>query len=227
MTPQVVRQRVEQFLQLLVEHQCVVDLNPVVLREFGSSKFVTWDAAGGQFTHLLGGELTLDGYAALVKARTFSAVLRDGSLLQISYSFDLKSVVKHRLCFIPCPLDLTSDDMAQFPLLDWLESVGSPSAEIQLRGPVRFDFDLAAAEAEHPAVHLTVGSSVCRIPVERPLSVGEFAQFVVHNFYPDVHTPQVVESLRALVSICDVHLGVDHGLGLHVRNAARQSLQPF
>ena len=62
-----------------------------------------------------------------------------------------------------------------------------------LASVIRFDFDpLRATKNElprtrfHPDSHVTLNSTLCRIPCAAPLRLGNFVEFVFKHFYPDV-----------------------------------------
>jgi len=139
-------------------------------------------------------------YRYFIATKQYTCVLADGSLLQISYRFRRGQIVWHRLCYQPCPIlfgpaDIQPQDdlieLVDLFLEDELKSELSSAphsphldCRLRLRSPIRFDFDSAGASSGHPAVHVTVNSHHCRIPVFAPLSVGQFLRFVFKNFYP-------------------------------------------
>jgi hypothetical protein len=55
-----------------------------------------------------------------------------------------------------------------------------------LRSPLRFDFDRSVDRTDHPAAHLTLNSSDCRIGCVAPVSVLRFLDFIFSNFYPSL-----------------------------------------
>ena len=59
--------------------------------------------------------------------------------------------------------------------------------QIQMRSPVRFDFDVKNAADEHPASHLHMQSGKCRLFVDSPVCFNRFIKFVFRNFYPDTY----------------------------------------
>jgi hypothetical protein len=135
---------------------------------------------------------TIDEYQRLVQNRQYNSILFDGSLLQISYTFRRNNLIKHRLCFYPCPFYLEPDEwelyqQAGLGLLDIFEPLSFDKFQnhLRLQSPVRFDFDLDSATEDHPASHLHLLREDCRIPVFAPLSIGHFVQFVFRHFYPE------------------------------------------
>lgn len=66
------------------------------------------------------------------------------------------------------------------------DDVFATPADALMRTPLRFDFDVASAGAGHPASHVHLMHSDCRIPVFGPLTVRDFAMLVFSQFLPDL-----------------------------------------
>lgn len=133
------------------------------------------------------GYATPKQYIAWVKAGAYSAILFDASLLQLTYEVEGGAVTRHRLAYIPCPF-LVDDDLLQEgePIADVVELYSESMDAIALRSPVRFDYDRAAAKPGHPAAHLTINSSDCRIACVAPMHASRFLDFVFRHFYPQL-----------------------------------------
>ena len=128
---------------------------------------------------------TVSQYREWIDCGGYSAVLYEGSLIQMSYDFDYSRLIGHRLLYFPCPFDLDLKLLETFTLsevVDLYESQEAPS--VRLRSPVRFDYDSYASSSTHPASHMTFQWSHSRLPVMSPISPGHFFQFVFRNFYP-------------------------------------------
>ena len=54
---------------------------------------------------------------------------------------------------------------------------------LRVRAPLRFEYDPANAGEDHPASHLHLGRTDCRIPVSCPLSLDTFLRFIFKRFY--------------------------------------------
>lgn len=129
----------------------------------------------------------IDQYLAWIRAGAYSAVLFDGSLLQMSYDVTIRGeVIGHRLAYMPCPYAIDTDLLRTESLLDVVDLyVGTE--EVLLRSAVRFDFDPRAGRPGHPPAHMTINSSGCRIACVAPLHVLRFLDFVFRHFYPAQH----------------------------------------
>lgn len=132
------------------------------------------------------GHPTIDQYATWLANGDYSALLYDGSLIQISYGVDDGEVSRHRLAYFPCPYDLDRDLLKQgMPVADAVELCRGSDAV--LRSPIRFDFDRQAAGPRHPASHFTINGTDCRIACVAPLHVMRFLDFIFRRFHPQLH----------------------------------------
>jgi hypothetical protein len=177
-----VRHDVQNVLDYLLQAELATYVNPAVVHDV--ERRVSWPNRG-----VVGPLLStidhpdIDQYAAWVSAGAYSAVLRDASLLQISYEVYRGEITGHRLAYVPCPYDVDQTLLQEgYRVIDILDLYrGNESA---LRTPLRFDFDPGNAAEGHPAAHLTLNSRHCRIACVAPLHVLRFADFVYRNFYP-------------------------------------------
>jgi hypothetical protein len=121
-------------------------------------------------------------YLAWIAAGAYSAVLYDGSLLQFTYDVQAGRVVSHRLAYIPCPfrvdLDLLRSGEAIADVIELYRD-----SEVLLGTPIRFDFDPGARRSGHPAAHMTINGSDCRIACVAPIHPLRFTDFVFRHFY--------------------------------------------
>jgi hypothetical protein len=191
----------------MLENGIAIDSNPAVIREVRHEKIVTWasapsslfDATSAQFA-------TIAEYRGIISGRQYHCMLADGSVLQFGYLFHDEDLIKHRLCFYPCPfifspLDIQDiqpgdDFVALFDiylereLQKMQEALGTSFSgqvmDLRMRTPIRFDYDPAAQRENHAASHLHLLKEESRWPVFGPLSVGHFVRFVFKHFYPDL-----------------------------------------
>jgi hypothetical protein len=149
---------------------------------------ITWQPSG-----IGGGDLyrhpapTVDEYISWLRARAYSALLFDGSLLQVTYNFDGDELVGHRLAYVPCPFLIDAELARTMPLQELIELyLDDPAESVVLRATIRFDYDPGAARADHPASHVSINSPGCRIPCVAPLHLSQFTAFVFRHFYPQL-----------------------------------------
>jgi hypothetical protein len=211
-TSRLVFEEIDNFLNYLIETGLAIDATPVA--DFGGR--ITWRGTEPNEGFLPERRFpTCNSYKVWVHARAYSAVLFDGSLLQLTYDFAGRSVVAHRLAWVPCPFHLDAQLLRTEPLLDIIELYGAVD-EVVLFSTVRFDFDILAARPGHPASHFTVNSADCRIACAAPMRLGRFVGFVFGNFYPEIY-----EADAYLQGISNAPLGphtltADEMNGIHI-----------
>lgn len=114
----------------------------------------------------------------------FSAILVDGSLLQLSYKFKSGILDTHRLAYVPFPYRVDTQMFQELDLPDVLELAESGERhDLLLRGCLRFDFDATAGSFSHPVSHLTLWDPGCRIACSSAMTPGRFLRFIVENLY--------------------------------------------
>lgn len=180
-TTRSVRDEVKNVLDYLLDAELAHYVNDVAM----AGATVTWHALdkSAPFNVSHHGDPSVDQYIAWASAGAYSALLFDGSLLQISFSVDGGEIAGHRLAYVPCPYDIDREllDLGM-PIVDVVD--GYRSSDPILRSPLRFDFDPRAAGPRHPASHLTINGSDCRIACAAPLHTLRFVDFVFRQFYP-------------------------------------------
>jgi hypothetical protein len=123
----------------------------------------------------------------------FSAVLGDGSLLQLRYVVTDGNIARHNLAYVPCPVVVDREELQGGEVADIVEehlAREDLSEVIALRTPVRFDYSPESAAKGHPAAHLTFNGASCRIACVAPLHPYRFIDFVFRHFYPVQHARQ-------------------------------------
>lgn len=186
MTPAQLRNEIDRLTVALFEASLAIDSNTTVVLRSGSETIVSW-SNDVSLAELFAETSTLNEYSAILKSRWYTAILYDGAILQLAYTFAGNEVTKHRLCFYPCPIRFTSRELEDFTIDQLLEVLDGSDLKgrIRLEGPLRFDYDVNSVGAGHTASHLTISRPSCRVPVSAPLSVGHFVRFLLSHFYPD------------------------------------------
>lgn len=128
-------------------------------------------------------------YLSILKSGQYSALLFDGSLLQITVDYSELELVGHRYAYFPCPIvpSLVGIDQASaagLPLDEYLrESIQTaPIEELRSWPTMRFDFVSTEVKGE-PFSHLHLGPEECRLPLLGPLSLFRFFSFLARSFY--------------------------------------------
>ena len=135
-----------------------------------------------------------DLYDDQLRLGAFNSVLLDGAILQLSYDFKARKLVRHRLAYLPSPRLLDYQNLPELYLHEtpFVDIVGSQVVAV----PVRFDYDArdgVVIDEMHPAAHLTLGQyKHCRIPVSAPVTPAVFVDFIVRHFYWTPDTVPIV-----------------------------------
>jgi len=127
---------------------------------------------------------TVEQYMHWVVNGNYSAVLFDASLLQITYDIANGKVSSHRLAYVPCPFVVDQTLLREGTPIADVVSLYSDLSEVALRSPIRIDYAPGQAKLNHPAAHLTINSSDCRIACVAPMHVHRFVDFIFRHFYP-------------------------------------------
>lgn len=126
-------------------------------------------------------------YLLHIRSRNYSLILKDGALIQVYYLFRYGGVVRHRLCYFPCPVNIASEDLGAFSLEELVEAYLhlDPVGNTQLMPIVRFDYDRGNAHQGHPEAHMHLACSSCRVPLHAPVGGRQFFHFILRHFYPE------------------------------------------
>ena len=193
MTPTQTLIEIQDLMEALADSQVAISTNKIVetpLQASGHQR-VTWannsKTPGSLFRN---SSPTLDEYIGWIDNESYSALLFDGAIMQVSFDFSSSELVGHRLHYFPCPFDLDASLVRTEPFRYLVELYAESSrlGDIRLRTPVRFDYqlDYNTPTSRHSASHMTFQWSHVRLPVVSPLSLGHFVRFIFKNFYPDL-----------------------------------------
>jgi len=198
MTPASLSHSITDFVFSLLKTEVAMDVCGHLTRSSGGSALISWDAEPKESEFPYDQFGTLEEYFYFLQNRQFSAVLNDGAILQMSYKMKHKHVVWHRLSYHPCPLAFTFKELEGIPLVDYIENLTATSLRSRLRNrsAIRFDYDPSEAKPNHPASHMTLNESCCRIAVKSSMSPRSFVAFIFSNFYPSLWAS--VPALHAL-----------------------------
>ena len=155
-------------------------------------KRLTWVGGHCATGHRRSSVTTFDDYLEAVNNSSYSLVMIDGGLVQISMDFDGSDLVGYRFVFLPCPVRMKKSHLsAVIGRGDSIaESVarfieGSDPAPFVIRAPFRFEYSKNDGAKRHPRSHVHLGTSDGRIAVSHRLTVGRFLKFIFSNFYHD------------------------------------------
>ncbi|MCG3138943.1 MAG: hypothetical protein HJJLKODD_02815 [Phycisphaerae bacterium] len=187
MTPNQLMAEMRDYADLLLNQGVALTANPVVpqhpepsLTRITSQRPATRSSRLTDFAFA-----SIDEYRALLESQDYLVVLADGAVIQLSYDFRGLTLVRHRLCFYPCPYDIDPAFLEEDPMLDVVDMYHTDgSGHLRLRTPLRFDFDGQHEDEDHSATHVHMLWAHCRCAVSGPVSIGRFSRFVFRHFYP-------------------------------------------
>jgi hypothetical protein len=179
-----IRNAVENTLDYLIGAEIAIHRNSAII----DSNKMSWHFVQPGTEFLIGrNSANLAAYRYWVDIGAFSAVLYDGALLQITYDFGTRGdeLIGHRLAYVPCPYSVDQEMLRELPILDVVDMYAETEpTSMNLHTAIRFDFDPHSSKAGHPASHLTINSSDCRIACCAPMHFSRFVDFVFRCFYP-------------------------------------------
>jgi hypothetical protein len=180
-----VRSDIANALDQLVELGIAVTRSAVVSRDIGRRRTYVGFSRPAVIERPAFG--SIDEYLLAVRTGSWSAVLMDGSLVQLEYECEAISIEWHRLTFLPIPWPIESALLVQESLYDAIEMCRDDS-EIVLRTPLRFDYAPLNAREEHPASHCHFNHEACRLAVASALTPREFIRLVLRTSFPVLWT---------------------------------------
>ena len=153
---------------------------------------LTWVGGHGAKGHRRGSVTTVDDYLEAMHSLSYSLVMIDGGLVQISMDFDESDVVGYRFVFLPCPVRMKKSHLSA--VIGRGESIaecvarfieGNDQVPFVIRAPFRFEYSERDGLIEHSKSHVRLGTLDGRIAVSDRLTVGRFLKFIFSNFYQD------------------------------------------
>ena len=183
-TPNQTRQEINDRIHFVARYQLVDDHEFAFQRPVGRRVEVTFPNAE-RISEALKSDDYRGMYRRLVQRRVYNAKMLDGALMQFMYEFSGRTLLRHRLAFLPAPHRDESRKAPKTYLGDELH--GEVIARKVVPFPLRYDYDAREdppRPVEHPLSHLTLGQyKHCRVPVSAPVTPHWFFDFIVRNFY--------------------------------------------
>ena len=135
-------------------------------------------------------------YVDLLRDRRYTALLYDGSFLQISIDISRGDIVGHRYCYYPCPVQFRDDDLRLFSeeesIVNVVEAFLDQPNLLLLRTPVRIDFNSDEWREGEPHAHIHLNHTDCRCALSGAIYPGYFIKFIIRYFYPNIWQRYVV-----------------------------------
>jgi hypothetical protein len=162
-----------------------------------TQKSLTWVRGGGG--KIITG-LKIYDYLSLLERQEYSYLMNDGGIIQLAFIFNGREIARHSLSYYPCPFSIEREELDAHGggLLEFITDAFLDKIEdsILLRSPIRFDYAPDAVAEFHPASHVTINTTSCRIPARSLLQFDTFMKFILENFYLAAwQHPKIVRAL--------------------------------
>ena len=182
LTPATLRTSIDNLLDTIMNAGFAVLRQPVICLGSGRQIQVRWPSTSKpvEMSSRYG---SVNEYITQLDNMAYSAILMDGSIVQLDYGVSAGEIVRHRLAFYPCPFEIEANLLEEFSLRDVIEASMTLDL-VHLRAPVRFDYAPETERDDHPASHVHFNHEECRLAVSSPVSPVGFIRFIAKNFYP-------------------------------------------
>ncbi|MEI8129352.1 MAG: DUF2290 domain-containing protein [bacterium] len=204
MNPSSINTDINKLCCELIRANMGIDYNPSY---FDSKEQLIHLKAKANLYEIISIPTLIERFKAFLEKKYFNCVLFDGSLIQFFYMFDSQNrITNHRLCYIPCPVEITADEIEEYSLVGIINIIKDDQVELYSRlknsSPIRFDFDVKNSSTCHPASHLTIISDHCRIPVCSPMDPCGFVRFILENFYDIKYLEEIGIDIKIIKTLC-------------------------
>lgn len=132
---------------------------------------------------------TIQQYVSIYETGAYHAILHDGSILRAFFRFEKNMLTQQSLLYWPAPVEMPEEDVETIGIRQALEENicnNCSESHIQMRSPVRLDFDPANSRIDHPETHIHMQHCDCRMKVKSPVCFNTFVKFIFKNFYPNI-----------------------------------------
>ena len=176
-------------MEWLYDSKLLYFFNDIKMNTIGNVEIITWNNHIGGRKNCGKSFSTLAQYEHILLNNSLTCILFDGSLIRSTFKFENNKLIGHSHLWWPAPFNcngLIKVDQTPFELYEELISDYKWFDNINMRSPVRIDYDPSNDTEEHPAVHLHTQHHECRIKVNKPICFNRFIQYIFDNFYPDL-----------------------------------------
>ena len=175
-------------LNTLLEKKYMRDYNDFSVKDVNKKlSLVTRPNRQNESNILFDRETSISSIADILLCnREYNLLLYDKGIFQFEFEISNGKIIKERFVFIKKQNKLWNKDEISFLdndeiAEDWfINEIGIPII-------IRIDFDEKNyVEMKHPMSHMTISNyDECRIPMQGPISISKFVNFVLNIFYND------------------------------------------
>lgn len=172
---------------ILYQKQLILDANPFSSQQTGPEQLaLTWSGKNASNSILFDNKKSCSELLDTIRPeRQYTFLLYDKSIIQAEYQIKKDKIIKARLLFIKLQSKVWSfEELSEFADISngideiLSEDFGTPTI-------IRIDYDPENhIDGHHPASHCTLNNvKECRIPMKSIISLGQFVEFILKQFY--------------------------------------------
>ena len=180
--------QINSTLDMLLEEKLAYNVNRVPKVDRTKIECtVTWnnhiparENSGKSFT-------SIKQYEYILKNNSYHCLMYDGSLVRANFCFNDGVLISENLLWCPSPFSENADLLGIFTPHDLLEDIYGDKEwykKINMRTPIRFDFDSKKHENNHTAAHAHFQHHDTHVDVIKPICFNRFIEFIFQTCYP-------------------------------------------
>lgn len=173
-------------MDILFRKKLLYFYNDVKIERHDDTEVITWQNHVGGRANCGKSFTTLNQYEHILKNGSYTCLMFDGSILRFSFKFEENKLVGHSHLWWPSPYGYNCKLNPDEAPLDMYENFIIDDkwyTNINMRSPIRVDYQPGDVSEEHPAVHMHTQHHECRMRVSEPLCFNRFIKYVFDNFY--------------------------------------------
>lgn len=131
----------------------------------------------------------INTYLHMLNNGSYTCLLFDGSIIRIAYTFSGERLESYNFLWWPSPFPIVNENEEYSPseLFSLYLDDDNWHYNIEMRSPIRFDYDYSIDTELHPCSHIHTQDSECRIKVSHPVCFNRFFKFIFSNFYSQIY----------------------------------------
>lgn len=177
-------------MELLQNKKLIYFYNPVKIETSDENQIITWMNHTSGRANCGKSFSKLDQYEFIINNGSWSCILFDGSIIRSTFTFKNNKLVGHSHLWWPspynCQKELMDEELELSDVYSLLQIDESWYKKINMRSPVRIDYDPSQNTILHPAVHMHTQHNECRMFINKPICFNRFLRYIFENFYPQL-----------------------------------------
>ncbi|WP_370766519.1 DUF2290 domain-containing protein [Intestinibacter bartlettii] len=173
-------------MDILYKKKLLYFYNDVKIEKRGDIDVITWHNHVGGRANCGKSFTTLNQYEHILEHGSYTCLMFDGSILRSSFEFKSNQLVGHSHLWWPSPFGYNCKINPDEAPLDMYENFICDDKwydNINMRTPIRIDYQPDDASERHPAIHMHTQHHECRMRVSEPLCFNKFIKYIFDNFY--------------------------------------------